>query len=187
MNPDHSDSPSDRALDELLASRSVEASAEFTSHTLSRIHSEANDEDAEKALDACFARRPVGSSPDFVWETVSRINAESARHDSIIIFPRLAIWFSAAAALVLVGFLGYHLWQKGAVYDLQEGSGTTLVKNSATPALPPKNPTVLGDPAEEGLPDIAMEELFLLADAFEDAEFLLEDQGLDTLHFLDIL
>ena len=107
MNPDNSADPSDSALDDLLASMTVEVSPEFTTQTLARIHSEQGDEEAERTLDACFARQPITSSPEFLRKTLSRIHYEAVGGNAILSFPRLVSWVSAAAAIVLIGIFGF--------------------------------------------------------------------------------
>ena len=138
-------------------------------------------------MDECFNHRIVRSSPDYTRDTVSRIHAEIARDDSIVTFPKLLSWLSAAAALTLLGFFGYQVSQKCDAMNSVKETGILVAKDPSAPGSPVTTPGKQEDSAADELPNLAMEELFLLAEDFEDAEFLLEEQVLDTLQFLEIL
>ena len=205
MNPREQPDQIDLKLDELLRSSPLEASPHFTKNLLERLHDvERRQGGIDATLSALLARQPVQASPDFAKNTLQRIRAEKVREErvKVISFPFLACWFSAAAAIFVIGFFGvqfllppksvpteeYPVAKSIPVtpYEIQVVEESEEVEEIiAEVREAPHIPIMLKVLEEtEVLPDLQMAELFLLAESMTDAEVLLDGEVFDTLTFI---
>jgi len=155
----------DENIDELLTTLPVEAAPNFIENTLARLQKEKNNAFIDEKIDQLLGEQYVTTSQSFTHAALKSIQNEKARCHKVTRVAYAVRWWGAVAAVIVISFIVFY----------PKYFPPTQLDIDSTGVVPLTQTLTANSEA------LDMNELFVLAEALNEASFLLENSNTESL------